>query len=75
MSLHYNINIFWSQEDGCWIADVPDLRGCSAHGETPEEAAREAQLAMELWMETAQAHGDTIPVPRYRPAIYAAKAA
>ena len=75
MSLHYNINIFWSQEDGCWIADVPDLRGCSAHGETPEEAAREAQLAMELWMETAQAHGDTIPVPRYRAAIYAAKAA
>ena len=75
MSLRYNINIFWSQADGCWIADVPDLRGCSAHGETPEEAAREAQVAISLWVETAQEHGDSVPEPRYRPANYADKAA
>jgi predicted RNase H-like HicB family nuclease len=75
VSLRYNINIFWSSADDCWIADVPDLRDCSAHGETPEEAAREAQIAMELWVETAKECGDPIPKPRYRPAIYAAKAA
>ena len=34
----YHINIFWSDEDECWIADVPDLRYCSAHGATPEDA-------------------------------------
>jgi predicted RNase H-like HicB family nuclease len=75
MSLRYNINIFWSSADDCWIADVSDLRGCSAHGATPEDAAREAQVAMGLWVETAQDHGDPVPEPRYRHAIYAAKAA
>ncbi len=75
MSLHYNINLFWSDTDGCWIADVPDLRGCSAHGATPEEAAREAQIAIEQWVEVASEYGDPIPAPRYRPAIYAVKAA
>lgn len=75
MSLHYNINLFWSDTDDCWIADVPDLRGCSAHGATPEEAAREAQMAIEQWVEVASEYGDAIPAPRYRPAIYAVKAA
>jgi predicted RNase H-like HicB family nuclease len=75
MTHHYHINLFWSQQDECWIADVPDLPGCSAHGETPTEAADEAQTAIELWLDSASAHGDLIPVPRYRPAIYAAKAA
>ena len=35
---HYHINLFWSAEDECWIADVPDLRPCSAHGDTRAEA-------------------------------------
>ena len=65
---HYHINIFWSDEDGCWIADVPDLRYCSAHGDSPEEAAREAQVAMELWLETARETGVPIPESRYRAA-------
>ena len=68
---HYHINIFWSDKDGCWLADVPDLRYCTAHGPTPEQALREVQTAMIAWLESARAHGDPIPEPRYMPAIYA----
>lgn len=75
MTQHYNINVFWSHEDDCWIADVPDLRPCSAHGDTPSEAIAEVQVAIDLWLEGAQENGYPIPVPRYRPAIYAARAA
>ena len=75
MSAHYHINLFWYGSDGCWIADVPDLRGCSAHGETPTDAAQEAEIAIQLWLETAREHGDPIPEPRYRPAIYASREA
>ncbi|MFY7837470.1 MAG: type II toxin-antitoxin system HicB family antitoxin [Novosphingobium sp.] len=70
---HYHINVFWSADDDCWIADVPDLRPCSAHGETPSEALAEAEVAIELWLETAREHNLAIPAPRYRPAIYAAR--
>jgi predicted RNase H-like HicB family nuclease len=69
---HYHINLFWSDEDECWIADVPDLRPCSAHGDTPTEAMAEAEIAIALWLETAEDRGFPIPPPRYRPAIYAA---
>jgi predicted RNase H-like HicB family nuclease len=69
---HYHINLFWSSEDDCWIADVPDLKPCSAHGDTPDEAIANIQNAIELWLETAAEHGLAIPEPRYRPAIYAA---
>ena len=61
---HYHINVFWSVDDDCWIADVPDLRPCSAHGETPSEALAEAEVAIELWLETAREHNMTIPEPR-----------
>ena len=71
-SHRYAINLFWSQRDDGWIADVPDLKPCSAHGDTPEEAVAEAQIAIELWVETATERGIPIPEPRYRPAIYAA---
>ena len=67
MMHRYHINVFWSDEDACWIADVPDLRFCSAHGNTPEEAVREVQAAMAAWLASAFEHGDTIPEPRYRP--------
>ena len=67
----YHINVFWSQEDGCYVADIPDLRFCSAFGDRPEEAVREVQVAKEAWLESAREHGNPIPVPRYRPAIYA----
>ena len=68
----YHINVFWYPDDDCWIADVPDLRPCSAHGATPAEALAEAEVAIALWLETARQRNFVIPEPRYRPAIYAA---
>jgi predicted RNase H-like HicB family nuclease len=73
MQQRYHINLFWSDEDACWIADVPDLKFCSAHGDTPEEALAEIQIAMQAWLESAREHGDPIPEPRYHPAIYAGR--
>ncbi len=67
----YHINLFWSEEDGSWVADVPDLKSCSAFGRTPEEALAEVERAIAAWLETARAHGLAVPPPRYRPAIYA----
>ena len=66
----YHINIFYSNEDEGYIADIPDLEHCSAFGETPEEALAEALVAKRVWLEAAQAEGKPIPEPRYRPAIY-----
>ena len=68
----YHINVFWSQDDNAYIADIPDLKYCSAHGATPEEAVREVLIAKEAWLETAREAGKPIPPPRYRPAIYQA---
>ena len=69
----YSINIFWSADDDCWIADVPDLKMCSAHGDSPDEALAEVQIAKQLWLEVAREMGMPIPEPRYFPAINAAK--
>ncbi len=66
----YHINVFYSQEDEGYIADIPDLKFCSAVGATPEEALREVLLAKEAWLEAARAEGKLIPPPRYRPVIY-----
>jgi predicted RNase H-like HicB family nuclease len=66
----YHINIFYSEEDSGWIADIPDLEACSAFGETPEEALRELARAKEAWLQAAHKEGKPIPSPRYRPAIY-----
>ena len=51
----YHINLFWSEDDECWIADIPDLKFCSAHGETPDEALREVMVAQKAWLATAKA--------------------
>ncbi|HYI41636.1 MAG TPA: type II toxin-antitoxin system HicB family antitoxin [Allosphingosinicella sp.] len=67
----YHINVFWSDEDDCWIADVPDLRYCSAHGESPGEAATEAEVAIALWLEVARDQGMPIPEAVYRPDVRA----
>jgi predicted RNase H-like HicB family nuclease len=66
MTAHYHIDLFWWPEDESWVANVPDLPGCSAHGDTPEDAIREIQVAMELWLEVARDAGDPIPAPSYR---------
>jgi predicted RNase H-like HicB family nuclease len=66
----YHINVFYSEDDSGYIADIPDLRFCSACGDTPEEAVREVQIAKAAWLEVAKESGKPIPKPRYRPAIY-----
>jgi predicted RNase H-like HicB family nuclease len=66
----YHINIFYSEEDGGYIADIPDLEVCSAFGDTPAEALREVENAKAAWLEAARAAGKPIPAPRYRPIIY-----
>jgi len=66
----YHINIFYSEEDGGYIADIPDLEHCSAFGETPEEALAEVEKAKAAWLESARETGRPIPPPRYRPVIY-----
>lgn len=66
----YHINIFYSEEDEGYIADIPDLKYCSAFGDTPEEALKEVLIAKTAWLETAREVGKPIPLPRYKPAIY-----
>lgn len=71
MSDHH-INLFYSDEDHCWIADLPDFEYCSAVGMTPEEALAELLIAKKAWMEVAKEEGIPIPKPTYRPIIYQA---
>lgn len=66
----YHINIFWSEEDGYYVADIPDLFACSAFGDTPEQALAEVERAKANWLAAARESGKPIPEPRYRPAIY-----
>ena len=70
--MDYHVNIFYSEEDNGYIADIPDLKGCSAFGITPEEALKELQEAKKAWLDAARAEGLLIPEPRYRPIIYQA---
>ena len=66
----YHINVFYSEEDGSYVADIPDLRFCSAFGASPEEAVREVQIAKVAWLKVAKDRGKPIPKPKYRPVIY-----
>ena len=66
----YHINIFYSEEDGGYIADIPDLEACSAFGNTPDEALKQVELAKIAWLEAARAEGKPIPQPKYKPVIY-----
>ncbi len=61
LMLKHQITIFWSDEDGMYVAAVPALPGCSALGDSYEEALREVQVAMSLWIDTAKEFGDPIP--------------
>jgi predicted RNase H-like HicB family nuclease len=66
----YHINIFYSDEDKGYIADIPDLKACSAFGRTPSDALKQVQLAKKAWLQAAHAEGKPIPKPKYRPVIY-----
>jgi len=62
----YPINTFYSDEDGGYIADIPDLDSCSAFGETPEQALEELEKAKKAWIEAARQSGESIPLMRVR---------
>ena len=65
----YHINIFYSNQDEGYIADIPDLKYCSAFGATPESALQELKIAKTAWLEAAKAREKPIPEPKYRSAI------
>jgi len=62
----YEIIMYWSKEDGAFIAEVPELPGCMAHGDTQEDALANIKEAMRLWLDTAREFGDSVPEPRGR---------
>ncbi len=66
MSAGYPIEVSWSEEDQVWIADVPDLAFCSAHGSTAHEAVAEVEQAAEAWLEAANQAGRPVPEPSRR---------
>ncbi len=61
--LKYQITLYWSDEDDLFVADVPELPGCMAHGDSHEEALAEAQAAIGYWLEAAERIGKPIPRP------------
>ena len=67
----YEIIIYWSNEDQAFIAEVPELPGCMAHGTTQEDALASIKSAMELWINTAKEFNDPIPAPKGRRLAFA----
>ena len=66
----YHINIFYSQEDEGYVADIPDLTSCSAFGENASEALAEVLKAKDAWLQVANEQNKPVPSPKYRPLIY-----
>jgi len=62
----YEIILYWSGEDQLFVAEVPELPGCMAHGSTPQAALARAQEAIQLWIDTANGLGDPVPEPKER---------
>ena len=62
----YEVIIYWSDEDQVFIAELPELPGCMAHGEIQELALKNAQEAIQLWIDTANEFGEPVPVPKGR---------
>jgi len=67
----YEVIIYWSDDDQVFVAEVPELAGCAAHGPTQETALSNAQEAIRLWIDTAKEFGDPIPAPKGRRLILA----
>ena len=67
----YEIIIYWSDEDQAFVAEVPELPGCAAHGPTQEAALASVSAAIQLWIDTAKEFGDPIPAPKGRRLILA----
>ena len=60
----YEIIIYWSVEDAAFVAEVPELLGCAAHGDTQRAALEKVKQAVELWIDTAREFGDPVPEPK-----------
>lgn len=60
----YEVIIHWSDEDGVFVAEAPELPGCLAHGNTQQAALEQLGEAVDLWLETAREFGDPIPEPK-----------
>jgi len=69
--LHYEIILYWSAEDKVFVAEVPELPGCMAHGATQEVALAQVKAAMQLWIDTARECGDQVPEPKGQRLMYA----
>jgi len=67
----YEILIYWSDEDDAFIAEVPELPGCMAHGRTQSDALANVKGAIRLWIKTAKEFGDPIPEPKGRRLVFA----
>ncbi len=67
----YEIILYWSNEDKVFVAEVPELPGCMAHGKTQEAALRNAKQAIRLWVDTAKEFGDPVPAPKGRRLVFA----
>lgn len=68
---HYEIVIYWSNEDQAFLAEAPELPGCMAHGNSYEEALRNVRDAMAFWLDVAREQGEPIPTPKGRRLMYA----
>ncbi|MDG4554101.1 MAG: type II toxin-antitoxin system HicB family antitoxin [Candidatus Competibacter sp.] len=68
---HYEIIIYWSNEDQAFLAEIPELPGCMAHGNSYEDALRNVRDAMAFWLDVAREQGDSIPTPKGRRLMYA----
>ncbi len=66
MSHNYEIIIYWSDDDQCFVAEVPELPGCAAHGDSPDAALTSCHEAIDLWLDTAKETGRSIPLPKGR---------
>jgi predicted RNase H-like HicB family nuclease len=67
----YEVIIYWSDEDSAYVAEVPELPGCMAHGDTRQAALDKIGEAMGLWLDTAREFGDPVPVPKGRRLVFA----
>jgi predicted RNase H-like HicB family nuclease len=71
MSSRYEVIIYWSDADAAFVAEIPELPGCMAHGSSREDALTNAENAIQAWIETAEEFGDPVPQPKGRKLMYA----
>jgi len=69
--MKYEIILYWSEEDQVFVAEVPELPGCMAHGDSHQSAIRNVNEAVQLWIDTAREFGDPVPEPKGRRLVFA----